>query len=542
MRILVKELDNVIFDLAFEREPIHIGSQPGCSVHLPDMRINLVHAILSPSGERGWTIEHTAGEAKTWVNGHVLQQPQEVSHGDQITIEDYTLNIYLETLDDDLGKTRAPAKAASRIEHEFPLPAGAIVRSRRESLSLSPAQIDNLARFAHQLGTCADIAAMMETVLVDLGPRFMARAVWIGVRRQGRGRLDYIQGRDYNDNVFDRPKLYDSLLNRCVGYGAGVWIPQLEDDDATSIIAAPIVSPQGRLGLIYLDSKKSGDPFSERDFDYLLGLSSVIAAHLDLLVRGEIQRRKALTSAESSIVQAIQAQLDPKGLPEWPTLQVAAHSKPGQDAASDVYDLMQMPNGAAAFFLAQVSAKPVAAAMAMIEARAAFRVAVLHSDMPHVMLQELNWLICARQEKIAMQCGIVLVDPKNGALLHSNAGASCAVVVGQSGQPRRLASSANPPPLGTAPDRQYVTGRGLLGKNESLAMYSRGVMQLQNEDRTALTEHRFFESLCDGFGMAARTALDETLTDLNTYSERGYQPADVTVLLAHRPADQPAEI
>ncbi len=193
-------------------------------------------------------------------------------------------------------------------------------------------------------------------------------------------------------------------------------------------------------------------------------------------------------------------------------------------------------------FLGQVSAKPVAGAMAMIEARAAFRVAVLHSDMPHVMLQEINWLICARQEQIAMQCGIVLVDPKNGALLHSNAGAPCAVVVGQGGQPRRLASSANPPPLGTAPDRHYATGRGLLGKNESLAMYSRGVLQLQNEDRAPLTEQRFFESLCDGFGMAARTALDETLADLSLYSERGYQPADVTVLLAHRPADQPAEI
>ena len=178
MRILVKELDNVIFDLAFEREPIHIGSQPGCSVHLPDMRIDLVHAILSPSGERGWTIEHTAGEAKTWVNGHVLRQPREVAHGDQITIEDYTLNIYLELLDDDPGKARAPAEAVVRNKQEFPLPDGTIVRSRRESLNLSPAQIDNLARFAHQLGGCTEISALMETILADLGPRFLARAVW----------------------------------------------------------------------------------------------------------------------------------------------------------------------------------------------------------------------------------------------------------------------------------------------------------------------------------------------------------------------------
>ena len=244
MRILVKELDNIIFDLAFEREPIHIGSQPGCHLRLPDMRIDLVHAVLTPSEDGGWTIEHTAGAAKTWLNGHVLQGTKKIINGDQIKIEDFTLQVYLD-LEEHADTDDAPTSGKSiSAPDEYPLPAGSIVRSRREALSLSLAHLEHLSRFALKLGICKDVAGIMETVSAELLPLFLARAVWIGVRRQGRGPLKFIQGRDSNDNVYDLPKQYNSLLSRCVDRGAHVWIPLLGDDDTNSIIAASILSPK----------------------------------------------------------------------------------------------------------------------------------------------------------------------------------------------------------------------------------------------------------------------------------------------------------
>ncbi len=287
--------------------------------------------------------------------------------------------------------------------------------------------------------------------------------------------------------------------------------------------------------MVYLDSRKDADSFSERDFEHLIALTTVVASQLDLLISEQARWRKAVTSAEGSIVQTIQAQLDPRELPEWPALQVAAHSSHGQDRAGDVYDIMRMHTGVAAFFIGHVSAPPVTAATAMVEARTAFRIAVLHADMPHVMMRELNWLLCAGPEKTTMQSAIVLVDPKNGALLQCTAGPTCAVIIGRSGSPRLL-TSPNTPLLGVEPNHPYAPAKGLLGKNESLAMFTSGVTRLRNEKGDELTEARFFESLCDGFGMPARTALDETCADLTAYAERGYRPEDITVLLAHRPA------
>ncbi len=537
MRILVKEQDNIISDVVFPREPIHVGSQPGCSVYLPDMRVDLIQAVLSPCEDGGWVVESTAPGVKTWLNGHVLNEPKKISNGDQISVEDYTLNVYLAFDENEAADHSAPSDPApTSVSEEFPLPHGTIVRFRPEALTLSPRQVDDLSRFALRLSVCGELSSLMESVLTELLPHFGARAAWIGVRRQGRGPLQYIQGRDVNEAVFDMPKLYNSLLNRCVDRAGSVWIPQLDDADVGSILAVPLVSPQGTLGLIYLDSKKGAEAFSETQFLELVALARVVANHLDSLIREQVQIRKAATSAEASIVQAIQARLDPQALPEWPALQIAAHSKPGQESAGDVYDIMQVPSGAAAFLIGHVWAPPVVAAVAMIEARAAFRIAVLHSAMPHVMMQELNWLLCSQPEKLTMQCGIILVDPNNGALLHTVAGPSCAVVIGRSGLPRRLGDNAGPP-LGTTPNRQYATARGLLGQNETLAMYTQGVGKLQNEKGQQLPEDRFLESICDGFGMPARIALDETLTDLSSYSERGYQPDDVTILLAHRPGD-----
>ena len=68
-------------------------------------------------------------------------------------------------------------------------------------------------------------------------------------------------------------------------------------------------------------------------------------------------------------------------------------------------------------------------------------------------------------------------------------------------------------------------------------MYTQGLGKLQNEEGQQLPEDRFLESICDGFGMPARIALEETLADLSSYSERGYQPEDMTIVLAYRPGD-----
>ena len=49
MRVLVKEGDTLLADLSFENEEITIGSEPGCTIHLSDLRISPRNALITPA-------------------------------------------------------------------------------------------------------------------------------------------------------------------------------------------------------------------------------------------------------------------------------------------------------------------------------------------------------------------------------------------------------------------------------------------------------------------------------------------------------------
>jgi len=518
----------VIGDLVFAKPPIYIGSASDCGICLTDFRVHGRQALLSQAEEGSWRIEHLAGTSKTKLNGRQLTDSEPLSNGDQITIQDFTLNVYM-----DMNEEVEPVQSIEVNRPTFPLPAGATSRSKRKGVFLTPSKLDQFTDFSFELRTCTDIASVMECVLSALVGHLRARAAWIGVRRQPSGPLDYMHGRNFQGQIYDEPLLYECLTNRCLDRGQHVWVPQHATADVGSIIAAPLASPAGKYGLIYVDSQKGAPAFTEDDFDYVGALSTLIARGLRRVLREKDRLRQVISTEEESIVRAIQAKLDPQLVPEWPLLQVAVHFNPGQMRAGDIYDITQLPNGAAAFLVGHVSAQAAVTAIALTEVRTAFRIAVLHADMPHVMMGQLNWLLCRHTEAVSMQCAIVLIDSQNGALLHCIAGRSCAVIVGMSGKPRWL-DSGGAPELGTVPGFEYGTRKGLMGKRESVAMFTPGIAKLKTSEGIKLDEETFVESLCDGFGVAARTALDETLADLALYLEGGNQPDDVTIMLAHR--------
>ncbi len=532
MRILVREGQSVLSDLLFDEIPIQVGSEPGCAVHLPDMRVGAHHALLKPLEHGQWIIEHQAGGAQTLVNGHLLRDAVQLSHGDQISIQDYTLNIYLE------HRARAGEEAdideQADLAKKYPVPRGTVTKAGRHDVTLSPDQLVGVAGLASELGACIDASSLMEVVLDGLGKRIPHRAVWIGLRRHGHGPLDHIQGRDLHGQLFESPKLNESLMYRCLDRGISVFVPRMKEDaETSSLLAAPLVTKSGRLGFVYLDSGKKQQPFELQHLEYLIALSTVIGERLHLVMQGQARARKAVSTAEGSIVHAIQAKLDPKAVPIWPDLQVAVHCQGGTENAGDVYDVMQLPNGAAAFLFGHVEAPPATAAISMIQVRTAFRIAVLHTDLPHVMMRQFNWLLLEQGEKATMQCTVVLADPKTGALLHCIAGDICALVIGQSGRPRTLGDQPVQK-LGIQPNFGYTTRKGLLGKQETMALYTPGLLELRDASGKVLEASRFTESLCDGFGTSARAALDGTLADLSPYLTSGNQSSDFAILLAHR--------
>jgi len=321
---------------------------------------------------------------------------------------------------------------------------------------------------------------------------------------------------------------------RCLQRGQFIRIIRPLDDQTRSAIAIPINGESGfSMGLIYADTRSGDRVLGLADMDMMTAIASLAAAQIESLVNGHTALRDNLADAQLTLLREVQAWLDPVNVPIWPQLQIVAHAKPGVKHGGDVYDISRLPNGLASTLIARAVADPMRAALAITEIRTAFRTACLHADPPHIQLQSLNWLLHHDKNTCRLDCAIVIFNPKTGTAEYSTAGDIGAMVVDQTGKPR-LWTDLDAPSVGTKMNIGYARHTDRLRDGETLALFTPGCANAQNSKGENLGRNRLVETICDGFGQPASTALEGLLADLSPFFKDSSSPDDITLLLVHR--------
>ena len=152
----------------------------------------------------------------------------------------------------------------------------------------------------------------------------------------------------------------------------------------------------------------------------------------------------------------VQERLTPPTLPAWDNLEVAAYRQAGQACCGDIYDVVRLPKGPAAFVLGHAMAAGAESAILMAQMRAGFRIALLHADAPHFVLKELNWLVHDpdHEHQHPMRCATGLLDPTSGKLRYSTAGQPGMYLIRSSGEAEDLVRG-KAPELGEQPQMEY---------------------------------------------------------------------------------------
>jgi len=532
MQVLVHDGHEVIRNLQFEDSAVSIGSQADCAIYLPDMRVAMQQAVLVPIPGGGWMLDSVDLTHKTILNGRQVVTRTEVEHGDEIIISNFLLKVFHEYQGDvEITKT-ATREEVSRIR-QYPLPPGSLLRKPNEPFTIPCGVERQFARFGFELRDCTDMSKLMELTLKTLLDVFDARLVWFGARRQDYGRLEFVEGRSAEGTTTIEPSSLETYTYRCLERTQFIVVPRSDEEHTRSAMAVPLVSQRGRLGVLYVDSKPDSGIFDLGHLDLLCLYSAAVAVQLEAIVQEQIRLQEAIRAGELSFIREIQDRLDPTNVPQWDQLQFAVYCKPGLDHAGDVYDVMRMPNGLATFFIAHVSGPPTRTAMALVEMRAAFRVAALHADPPPVLLREINWLLGDdRTPCSAVGCAIV-INPKTGAAEYATAGGIGAIVVDDCGEPKPLAEPGLPD-LGSIKNYAYTSRSLRIMPEETLVLYTPGAFAVRNEQGQALGQARLTEALCDGFGIPASDSLNNLLTDLGGHFKQGRQPDDITFVFMHR--------
>lgn len=527
MRILLRQGDTMLADLSFEEETVRAGSAGDSEVHLPSAKLADYHLRLSPFRPGVWAVETVSKKPIPTLNGLPMSTRANVKDGDRISVAGYTLTVYPTW---GAGREDADVDAALRGK---PLPAGTLIRKHMEKIAIPAGWLDKISRIAMELGLCTDLRILLDYSLDMMLRVFGAGYAWIGCRRKPEGRLEFVEGRLDSGKISDTPAFTDALVHHCLTRSQHLCVPTADDPVIVTGMAAPLMSSEGSIGVIYVDSRKKGQSYKPHHLDLFSLIGSLICSRLEQIFQGQLALQTQLAGGEVTLTREVQARLDPKSVPHSEHLQIVAHSKPGSTASGDVFDIVKMASGTIAFFFGHVNADGFETAITMAETRAAFRVAMLHGDAPHVFLRALNWLIHDVKGEASIDCICMLIDAGQGAIKYSAGGRTLARVIGASGNAIPL-TGEDRPAVGATASADYQSASAKLLSGAAIALLSPGMAAAKNAAGESLDPQRFIDSLCDGFGQSARASLDDALDDVAAYLRAGEQPEDITVFLVRR--------
>jgi serine phosphatase RsbU (regulator of sigma subunit) len=534
LRITVHEGQTPIADLQFEDELIYLGSRPGSSIHLPDPRVPEQQAVIAAEPNGDWTLASLRDDSRIYLRGKTLHDKTTLKDGDAIAVLQYRLRVSIE---DSKNTAPAPPDAAKKKPDEHDLPISAVVKADDDEIRLTPARLTKLVRANNALSDCIDLRSLLDVTLTVLLQNFAARIAWVGIRRKIEGKLEFVEGRSSRGSVVDEPALAKQLRDFCLEHRQHVVIPQTEDKASPSALAVPLLGRNGAFGMLYVDSPPDARVYQSADLDLLTCVAAQVTAQLELIIDKQARTHAAAAAGQAELAQLVQSRLDPKAVPRWPGLHLAAYCKPGADGCSDVYDLMKPQNGMAVILLAKVQTHTtIESLLVMTEVRSAFRIACLHNDAPHLILREFNWMLHDPKEPRRIDVGVLQVNPKTGDLAYAMGGKVYAVVIDAAGEPRGL-KPAGDPPVGTTKHHEYQLCEEKLGENETLASFTAGITSAANAAGEALSANQIVNALCDGFGQPAPKMMEELLAELADYLKHGTPPQDITLNLIHRDAD-----
>jgi sigma-B regulation protein RsbU (phosphoserine phosphatase) len=230
------------------------------------------------------------------------------------------------------------------------------------------------------------------------------------------------------------------------------WEPAVDAETGfttRSILCAPLIVQEERLGAIELVNKLSGDGlFAPEDARLLeaLAASAALALH-DARITARLLERELL-EREVRMAAEIQRSMLPAARPM--PFPLAGVNVPARGVSGDFYDWLELPDGRIVFCVGDVSGKGIDAAILMAKTASLFRCIARDATDPGPLLARLNDEILETVTRgMFVTLAVGRLDPAHGTVRLAAAGHPPALVRDADGRWHEVPSGA--PPLGIGP-------------------------------------------------------------------------------------------
>jgi serine phosphatase RsbU (regulator of sigma subunit)/pSer/pThr/pTyr-binding forkhead associated (FHA) protein len=536
MRLIIRERESMISDLNVANGIVLIGSHPSCDIYLPDGRLAPRHVIIEPEGDYGWTVRPLDARLVTTVNDSMLHSRCRLKTGDTIGFADYSVRVYL---DEPAGVVERTFSSVNRsddtmVPTRWPLPQDTVILRPSDTVSLEAGSLVVLGQVNRMLYDAGESGALLEGVAKFVLSTFKADHVWACLATDPEHEPHATFAADASNRPYKGPDKAGLLIHRCVQRQQTLLLPA----DAThhaSAAAAPLAAGSSSLGLVHMDRAPGKPFFTKGDLAALRAIGSSAGIRLDELLHGQQQALKQQAQQLVEWAHQVQERLTPPTLPAWDNMEVAAYRQAGQSCCGDIYDVVRLPKGTAAFVLGHAMAPGPESAILMAEVRAAFRIGLLHADAPHFLLKELNWLVHnpEHEHQHPMRCATGLLDPTSGKLRYSTAGHPGMYLIRSDGEAEDLVRG-KAPQLGEQPQMEYDLEEAQIEPGESVLLFTRGLITASSAAGEPFGVERVLTNLEDVPNKSAHVILQTVVDDLAAHSGSTPLGEDVTVLILRR--------
>jgi serine phosphatase RsbU (regulator of sigma subunit) len=494
------------FEHPLEGDSLVIGRSSRCDLAVSDRCLSRQHVRIFKS-EDDWMVEDMGSRNGTRLNGAMIPGPTPIAPGDVIDASMSRITFggsggpepQQSSFDESRTIFRAATEIISESEREFARPSD----SGTEELRHAADQLRVLYDVHHTLdeSTTAEelLDHVLERVFVHLQPQHGAIFLKDGdnlIRATSRSQVadtdEFPESSSLASEVIDRglaAVVYDTSTDDRFAAAES-----LLDAGVRTLVAAPLLTPEGAIGMIVLSSTLTTRLFGEHDMELLaVVVASATGLRLRNLSLAEEAAERRRFEQEVKLARRIQVALLPAEDPEVAGLEIHGGNIPSRGVSGDYYQVVDRPDThEVAVVIADVSGKGIGASLLTGYVDALVNAYLGENLEPLEIFNRVSPQMNAKTpvESFATAfLGILSTD--TGALRYASAGHDPTILVRAGGEAELLMPTGMP--LGLIPEATYTAAEARLEPGDSLVMYTDGITEAANPEQEEFGRERLIK-------------------------------------------------
>ena len=503
--LFIVQAEGEPFEYALKVDSLVIGRSSRCDLAVADRCLSRQHIRIFKSDDE-WLVEDMGSRNGTRVNGTMISGPTSIAPGDVIDASMSRITFggsggaqpHEGSHTESHTIFRAASEIISETEREFARPA----ESGTEELRQAADQLKVLYDVHHALDkatTAEDLLDhVLERVFVHLRPQHGA------IFLKDEDNLVRATSRSLVEGTDEFPES-KSLASEVIGKGLAAVVhdtstdirfdkaESLLDAGVRTLVAAPLLTPEGAIGMIVLSSTLAARIFGESDMELLTVVASATGLRLRNLALAEEAAERKRFEQEVTLARRIQVALLPAETPQIAGLEVHGGNIPSRGVSGDYYQVVERPEtNEVALIIADVSGKGIGAALLTAYVDALVNAYLRENLEPAAIFNRISPQMNAKTpvESFATAfLGIFSVD--TGKLRFASAGHDPTLLIRSDGDVELLMPTGMP--LGLMPEAVYSCSETSLEVGESLVLYTDGITEAANPEQEEFGRERLVE-------------------------------------------------